>query len=152
MLDVLFELQEQAVHEELRAQEGLLLDGAVEEALELHVPEEVLLILPREEVSVKDLCEVIQYALECNYLHPVEQVSHLPMEQNKEVIVSVEHLQKHLGVFLPEYAALELSIGNGLSLLHCINFDVVELLWMLNHHVQPYVVFNLSQHVREVEG
>ena len=62
------ELGEDGVDEELGLQELLLINGAVEEALELEVPEEVAFELPREKVILEVLREVSDYLLECKWM------------------------------------------------------------------------------------
>ena len=57
-LSRLIKLHENAVLQVLRLQEGLTVNRTVEEAFEAQIPEEVLRILPLEEVLVEVDCEV----------------------------------------------------------------------------------------------
>jgi hypothetical protein len=82
VLDGVLEFEHEAVLDELGLQEGLLVDGAVEEALEADVPKEVGGVLFAEEVLLEGAREITKLLLEQSQrvrlavdLHRISQVA-----------------------------------------------------------------------------
>ena len=119
VLDLVLEVHEDRILHELRLQETLLVDRAVEEALVAQVPEEVGREVLHEEVLAEVAREVRQlvpeqvHALVLNVL--VDGRPQLAVEQDQEGVVLLEHLEQNAGVLLAELAVLEAGVRDGLA-------------------------------------
>jgi hypothetical protein len=82
------ELGHDGINEKLGLQELFLIDGAIEEALELQVPEEVPLELSRKEMVLEVLREVTQDLLEgIGVLSP--DITNASVEQDEISMIGV---------------------------------------------------------------
>lgn len=120
-LNLLLVLHHETVHQELSLQKLLLLNRAVEESLELQVPEEVALILFLEKVCVEILSEIFQYDLKGLRLVSVKDFSHRTVEECEVIMVCVNKPMENLRILLSEHGHLELVISNCLCFLFSIN-------------------------------
>jgi len=145
VLHLVLEVHQNRILHELRLQETLLVDRAVEKALIGEIPEEVRSEILDEEVLGEVPCEVSELVSE--QIHglvldvPVDGLTQLAVEEDKEGVVLLEHLEQNARVLFAESAVLEAGVRDGLSriptftLLPTAVFHSVKRLWVLDHDV-----------------